>query len=314
MDDPHFHESEEAWEAGFEGGRVVVTSKLGPFTRVFARPSGFVKRFYHRAHDLCVRDWQVHPTPLRLGPFCEIQGAVSIRYQATVQYAREHLERLADLDGQIQDSLETLLKDVAEQEIRVMEEDFGWLREGWSEVEKAVERRVNETMALRDIQCRARCRIEVHFSAFDDADPGVQFSAARYAEVYREAQRRRHEARERLLNEMNEQAAAEYRNRLEREERLLAMAEREDELRKARLDQELQRLRAELAAEEARASRQRETEARQREEQIQHDSRLRKMETEAELKEKDRRAQNLDDMERHLQREIELLAMERQRL
>jgi L-ribulose-5-phosphate 3-epimerase UlaE len=41
---------------------------------------------------------------------------------------------------------------------------------------------------------------------------------------------------------------------------------------------------------------------------------LRKLEMEADVDEKNRRAQTMDDMDAHLRREIELLAMERQRL
>jgi hypothetical protein len=314
VDETFTPNADDDWEAGFEGGRCAAVSRVGPFVRVFPRPAAFVRRFYHSVHELPVHEWTLHPASLRLGPFCAIDCELRVRYQATVSYVRDHLEFLPDLDAHLRGGLETLLKDAAEQEIRKLEEDFGWLEQGFGAAEKAVERAVHETLAVRDIQSRARCRIEATFQSFDPNDPAMHFSAARYAEVYREALRIRHEARERLLREQNEQAAEEYRYKLEREERLLAMAAREEELRKARQDEELERLRADLAAEEARLAQQRETEARQREEQIRHDARLRNLETEAELKEKDHRAKIINDMGKHLQREIELLAMERQRL
>lgn len=314
MDESLTSHADDDWEAGFEGGRCAVVSRAWFFPRAFARPSGFVRRFYHSVHELPVHEWTLHPAPLRLGPFCAIDCALRVRYQATVRYVRDHLEFLSDLDAHLRKGLETLLKDAAEQEMRKLEDDFDWLKQGFGSAEKAIERIVHETLAVRDIQSRAQCCIEAKFEQFDPNDPAMHFSAARYAEVYREALRIRHDARERLLREQNERAADEYRYRLEREERLQTLAAREEELRQARHADELERLRAELAAEEARMAQRRETEARQREEQLRHDARLRNLETEAELKEKDRRAKIVEDMGKHLQREIELLAMERQRL
>ena len=77
---------------------------------------------------------------------------------------------------------------------------------------------------------------------------------------------------------------------------------------------ELDRLRAEMAKVELQLEQQRDYEARQHREQLRHNAELRQWQTEQELKEKEIRAPGIAELEAFLDREIGMLAMERQRL
>jgi len=307
----HVHREEAQWEVGFEGDRRVVVARLGPFLRVYPRPHQFAPRFYHRVHELRIEDWEFPLEPPRLGELCGMTASLSIRFQPTLRYAREHVEQLEDLGGYIRTCYQTLLRDAAEQELRELE----WVE--WGEgaaprMERRIENLVHELLALRDIQSRTRCRIEAVFADPDQLDERT--AASQHKGVYLEILRRRREMDERLAREKYETELQTHRLRLEHEERLLDVLEREAELRRQREAKETERLREELSAEETLAVEQFDGEIRLREERIRHEARLRQMELDADIAEKNRRAVALDDVELHLRREIELLALERQRL
>ncbi|HUL13147.1 MAG TPA: hypothetical protein VLU73_13380 [Methylococcaceae bacterium] len=314
MDEESFFLQDDHWEAGFEGDRRIVVSRLGPFVRVFPRPKHLVPRFYHNVHELGIQDWALPIEPIKLGSFCTIGASITIRFQPTLRYAREHLEFLPKLHSHIKASHEALLKDAVEQELRKMERDASWLQEGYAHIEKNIECAMNELLAIRNIQCRARCLIEPSFTEIDESDTEALAPWSRHKTIYLALLRRKREASQRIHLETTEQLAKEQRLRLEREAKLLELMRQENELLKARRAEEIAKIQAELTAEETRLAEQRHSEARLREEQIRHDARLREMEMDADFQEKDRRAQTMDDMENHLKREIELLAMERQRL
>lgn len=312
MDHRHFDATDEYWEAGFEGGRAVVVTRLGPITRVSPRPARFVKRFYHQVYALPVQDWLLPVEPLVLGTFCTITASVAIRYQPTLRYARENLEALPELSSHVRKTQQMLLKDQVEEVLNGMEANADWLEQGCVHLERAIERNINEQMAVRNIQCRTRCRITPSFGSLEDGDASSPWS--RHRAVYQEVLRRRNAAEVQARQEAHQRTLDEQRRKLEQEEEMHALEKREEELRKARLEREIESLRAELIAEEVLQSEQRDSEARLREEQIRHTARLRELEMDAELNEKSRRANTMDDMEFHIKREIELLAMERQRL
>lgn len=302
---------EPQWEVGFEGDRRVVVARLGPWNRVFPRPRQFTPRFYHRVHELRIEDWEIALEPPRLGDLCTLTASLAIRFQPTVRYAREHVEEIADLGAYIRTCYCTLLQDAAEQELRELE----WAE--WGEgaaprMERRIENLVHELLALRDIQSRTRCRIEAVFVEPEHLDEHA--AGSQHRGVYLEILRRRREMDERLAREKYEAELQNHRLRLEHEERLLDVLEREAELRRQRQAKETEQLREELGAEESLAVEQFDGEIRLREERIRHEARLRQMELDADIAEKNRRAEALDDVENHLRREIELLALERQRL
>ncbi|CAL1239938.1 hypothetical protein [Candidatus Methylocalor cossyra] len=311
VEDDEFPE-DAPWETGFEGDRRVVLARLGPFKRLFPRPKHYTRRFYHRVYELAIEDWRIPLEPLRLGALCTVEATVAVRFQPTLKFAREHLDQLDALGAHIKASYQTLLQDAAEQELRRLEmaEDL----EGQAvRVERRIENRVHELLALRDIQCRARCTIATRFASPDHLDHPAALEA-RHQGLYLTLLARRREAAERLAREQYERQLREQRLKLEHEERMLELLKKEADLRRLRQEQETQAVRAELSADEIRYTERIGSEIRLREERIRHEARLRQMELEADLAEKSRRAEALSDVENHLRREIELLALERQRL
>jgi hypothetical protein len=304
---------DQDWEAGFEGDRRIVVSRLGPFRRVFARPKRYNPRFFHRIYDLVIEDWSIPLQPPQFGHLCRVDADLSLRFQPTLRYAREHLEHLDRLGEHVKASYLTLLQDAAEQELRSLE-SVEWLDRGQSALERRIENTVHELLALRDIQSRARCRIEIHFADPDSIDAPGSPSYSRHQGVILELLRRRREKAEHLAREQYDRELLEQELRLEHEQRLLSLRRRELELRSQKHEHDKEQLRADFVADEIRYSEQIESELRLREERIRHEARLRQMELEADLAEKDVRAEALNDVENHLRREIELLAMERQRL
>lgn len=309
-----FESPDEHWEAGFEGGRSIVVSRLGPYMRVFPCPKRFSRRFWHQVHELPIHDWHITPEPLRLGAFCHISASLNLRFQPTLSYARDHLDHLPELDRHIRKHHGALLHDLIEREMQWMETDARWLEAGYAITERAIERGVHELLALRNIQSRCLCRIEAHFDAPAELDPATLTPWSRHRAIFDELLRRQRETSASLAREHAEELLAEQRQKLKREEELLELKCHEEAIRKQQLQREIERLRAELEAEETRMAEQRASEARQGEEQIRHAANLRKLEMESDLQDRYRRAAGMNDMEEHLKREIELLAMERQRL
>jgi len=275
MDEALMQFPDDTWDAGFEGGRYVVVSQLWPFNRISERPPQFQKRLWHSLYELSIRDWTIRLKPLHLGALCVVEAHLQIRYQPTLRYAREHLEFLPDLNRQVESSLQALLQDIAEQEIRQMETESSWLEDGCETIEKAVASIVNEVLVLRGIQCRTLCQIEPHFADVDAVDLNALPPWPRHQAVYQEFLRRRRDAKERLLKEQTEEAANARRLLMEREATLLELTQQEEAQRSTRHQLELESLQRELADAEARLKEQLDSETRKREEEFDHQVQLR---------------------------------------
>ncbi|MDD5034345.1 MAG: hypothetical protein PHE55_06265 [Methylococcaceae bacterium] len=281
MDEEFAQLQGDDWDAGFEGGRYIVVARCWPFTWVFQRPPDFRLRFWHQVLELAIRDWNVVLPALRLGSLCAIEASLHIRYQPSLRYTREHLEFLPDIHQQLESSLEASVRDIAEQEIRIMESDASWLEKGGGEIESAVERIVNEVLIMRGIHCRSRCRIEPHFAAVDEIDLDSLPPTLRYQAVYEEYMRRCRAAKERIIQEKTEQAVSSERLVLEREAKLQELAKQQEALRNTRRQHELECLRAELMAQESLHAQRQESERHRQEEQHRHEAQLRLMKAEA---------------------------------
>jgi hypothetical protein len=313
MDELDNELSEQAWEAGFEGDRRVVVAQWGPFRRVFPRPKTFSRRFYHRVYDLAIDDWHLPLQAPDLGPLCQAQAALHIRFQATFRFAEEHLDQIGRLGQHIQSSYKTLLQDAAEQELRRLETP-GWLDHGHDHLERRVENVVHELLAIRNIQSRARCRIETRLLDAEISADSPSLSGVKQSSVALELTRRRREEEEQLMRERYQMLVAEQTLKLEHEERMLELQERENRLRRLKQQREKEETEAELTAERMRHAAQVENDIKLQEDRIRHEARVRQLELEADVAEKALRAEAIDDVESHLRREIELLAMERHRL
>ena len=390
------------WIAGFEGDRRVVLSKLGPWQRLFARPGNYVKRPYHRVYELMIEDWAITLDPPAMGPLCNLTAALSIRFQPTLAFAREHMEHIAGLGQHIRLSYVSLVKDAAEAELRELESS-GWLDQGLTRLERRIEGLVQELLAIRDIQSRCQCHIEATFADIDperlDRDIAsdnparnriaLQILKQRRDTLERiareqqeqqlleqrllleqqhrhrenlerlardqeeqslleqrlalEQQQRSRENLERLTREQQEQDILEQRLMLEQEQRkreilerlshdqqaqelqqqqrkldhqrqLLDLMREESLILKAQQEERIQQARDELQVNETCEADKIRAELRVERERIRHEALRNRLETEAAMEEQQRRATSFGEVQAHLQKEIELLAMERQRL
>lgn len=301
------------WEAGFEGDRALVVSRLGFYHRVFPKPPGYRKRLHHQVIELVIEDWTL-PVPHReLVPGCIIETSVKLRFQPTVRYARQNIECLPELGTHIRQSYLLLLLDAVEEEFRALENPR-WLNEGCAAIERAVERAIHELLALRDIQSRASCRLLPDLEGLNESTLTSSSGNPRYRALSAELLRRQALLAENLDRQRHDQERQEREMRMAIEKARLELAEREENIRRVQQMQELERLKAQLEAEEMRQAEQRLSDARLREEQIRQEARLRGLELDIDQQEQERRAQLTKDTEGRLTREIELLALERQRL
>lgn len=301
------------WEAGFDADRGLVISRLGPFVRIFPKPRQYVRRFHHQLVDLLVEDWSL-PVPRReLAPGCLIEVSFTLRFQPTLRYARQNLDRISELGGHIRSSHMNLLLDAIEEELRALE-DPSWLTDGCDAIERATENTVHELLALRDIQSRARCAIHPDLTGLDESILEESASAPRFRALQVELLRRQRALAAEAERQRLEQERQERERKLAAERELLHVRAREEELRRAQQARELDQMKSQLAAEERLQTEQRLSEERVREEQIRHEARLRDMELEIQQQDHERRSQSMDGTEDRLKREIELLALERQRL
>lgn len=303
----------ERWDPGFVGDHYVVTARLGPFRKLFLKPRDFTPRIYHRLTELTIEDWSLPVPDLMLGEALRIGVELSVRFQPTLDYARGNPDSLDQLAHAIKLRYQRVLLDMALEELRMLEDPF-WLTEGCAGIERRVEILTNEALAAQGIRCRTRCVLTPEFEVLDEVEVENLPPWSPYRPLYRALLQRQRDLAAEAERRRLEQEAQDEAARLKREHARLALERRETELRQARHEHETERLKAELAAEEALQAERRAAEARQKEEQLRHEQKLREMEIEAELKSKARRAEAMDDADARLRREIELLALERQRL
>lgn len=304
---------DSAWEAGFEGDRALVVSRLGFVLRVFPRPQHYTRRFFHEIYELPIEEWSL-PIPQReLLPGCFVETTVDLRFQPTFRYASQDLMRLPQLSAHIRSSFQTLLTDTVEQELKALEKP-SWLTEGCAAIERRIIDAIQEALALRDIQSRARCLVKVDLENLTLASLDAPTEDVRYRALRAELLRRRAELIELEKQRELELQLREREQKLAAEQEALDLARKEALLRHAAREREFEELQAEIAAEEQRQAAQRLSEARQREEQLRTEAHLRELERDIDLKDQDRRSRMVEDTEDRLKREIELLALERQRL
>ncbi|MFN5746875.1 MAG: hypothetical protein ACK443_12445 [Methylococcaceae bacterium] len=306
---------DERWVAGFEGDRRIVVTRLGPYLRVFPRPENFTRRFYHRVYTLPIVDWQLELEPPQLGPLCTASARLAIRFQATYRYASEHVEHLDDLAAYIRTQYQSLLQDAAESELNALQTGE-WLEHGQDRLAQRIEDLVHELLAIRNIQSRCRCVIDTRFHECDLAVVHADLCSTDLTRkrIALKILRRQHEITEHLTRNRHEGELQEQQLKLENQEKLLALMRRETELLQLRHQEELTQVRQAILSDETRHSENIDSRLRQQQEQLQHEAEYKRMGLAATLNEKAERATALNEVQAHLEREIELLAMERQRI
>ena len=315
MDELTHPDDDSRWLTGFEGDRRVVLARIGPYRRLFLRPQHHILRLHHRIYDLAIEDWRLPLDAPRLGPLCTLTASLSIRFQPTLAFAREHVEQIANLGNYIRSRYRTLLQDAAEQALLALE-SRDWLEQGHEAVQELIEDIVHELLAIRDIQSRCRCRIEVSFAHLDTArlEEELHSIDPKRSRMARQILRHQRTTAEHSAQEQLEQHILDDRLRLERQERLVDLLKEETRVRQRHQEQESALAREDLKGEEARQMERLESEIRQRLERVRHEHELKRLELESAFEEKVKHSAIFDEVHAHLQREIEMLAMERQRL
>lgn len=158
---------QEYWDPGFDVERKVVLSKLGPYRKLFLCPPKFLPLFYHTVYPLLIEDWHLGVTFDLYGGFCKMEADLHVHFQPTLKYAERNLVALPDLNQQIKDGYEGLIMDLVGAELRNLK-DGSWLKNGLADVEKAIEVAINETLILKQIQCRAVCILKPTFEELSD--------------------------------------------------------------------------------------------------------------------------------------------------
>lgn len=303
------------WIAGFEGDRWVVLTRLGPFHRISLKLPGQRRRPTQRFFPLAIEEWSLVLSPPPLGPLCELTATLDIRFQTTLSFARQHAEHLEHLGDRVRTLYRPLILDAAEEGLRTLESGQ-WLEGGCADLERAIEEVIQELLALRHIQSRCHCRINPQFKAIDleQLDQDLASSDPSRNQVALSLLRQQRDAQARIAREQHQQRLLEQRLRLEQRAEQLELLRQETELIKAMEAEATLKAREQILAEERRKAEQIQSEGRLVQERLSLETQIRAMEIEASLEEKKQREVSHPDVQAHLQREIELLAMERQRL
>ena len=315
MSDYPLGDEESRWIAGFEGDRRVVLSQWGPWKRLFARPRDYTRKFHHRVIDLRIEDWTLRLTPPTLGQLCTFSATLDIRFQPTLPFARQHLDHLDHLGNHIRSLFHPVIRDAAEEALRDLESG-AWLELGHGRLERDIEDLVQELLALRDVQSRCRCRIDATFTEVDPDQLNADIASTDPARnlVALQLMKRQRESQERLARERHHHYLMEQKLRLEQQSEVLELMRRETDMIKAQESELTLKAREQLLAEESRQRERIESDVRLMRERIRLESEVKDLELQASLEEKHQRETSFPDVHGHLQREIELLAMERQRL
>jgi len=164
-------ESYDVWDPGFKPDRQIVISKFGPYKKVFLRPEGFVRRFYHTVYSLPVEEWQCVEQVKLYDDFCTIDIALDVRFQATFIYAQSHMEILTELNEHIKNAYHDLSIDIINRELLNLP-DGSWVRDGLEKFEVKICNSVSEMLIMQNIQSQVTCKLKPSFEEF----PDVQFA------------------------------------------------------------------------------------------------------------------------------------------
>lgn len=157
----------EVWEAIFDADRQLVHTKIGPYGKLFLRPEGFVKRFYHHVYPLPVENWLITQQIKLYDGFCTIDVTLDIRFQATLKYALSNMDILTDINGHIKTAYEDLLINLIHKELLNLS-DGAWVQKGVADIEKKISLAVSEMLILQNIQSQTLCTLKPSFEEFPD--------------------------------------------------------------------------------------------------------------------------------------------------
>ncbi len=265
----------EVWEAIFDADRQLVHTKIGPYGKLFLRPEGFVKRFYHHVYPLPVENWLITQQIKLYDGFCTIDVALDIRFQATLKYALSNMDILADINGHIKTAYEDLLINLIHKELLNLS-DGAWVQKGVADIEKKISLAVSEMLILQNIQSQTLCTLKPSFEEFPDvqlAQESVYLCVLKKSFEFNEAKR------EELFHQEQE---IENQN-LEHKQKQLEQLNRDAELERLKQAQEALNRKLLLEEKEKQLLEQFEIEKRLHAEKIKHDNSLKEITLEADI-------------------------------
>lgn len=162
---------EDTWEPGFQAGRCLVYSRLGPWEKFYLRPRRFQRRFYHQLFPMPIEAWPVTTQVELHGGLCTMHVALQIRFQATLRYVEHNPEALPDINAYIRTQMAPVIVDAIEARLLALTAG-NWIDSELSEMEQRLAMAVNETLALHQIQCRTVCSLKPEFADLVQPDDG----------------------------------------------------------------------------------------------------------------------------------------------
>jgi len=267
----------EVWDPVFDADRQLVLTKMGPYWKLFLRPEGFVKRFYHFVYPLPVENWCVNEEVKLYDGFCTIAVTLDIRFQATLKYARSNMDILSDLNGHIKTAYEDLLVNLIHKELLELS-DGAWVQKGLTDIEKKISLASSEMLILQNIQSQVLCTLKPSFEAF----PDVQLAQEN---VYLCVLKKSFELNEAQREELFRQEQEIEQQKLEHKQKQLDQFNRDAELQRLRQAQEALNKKLWLEEQEKQLQEQFEIEKRLHAEKVRHENSLKEIALEADLQE-----------------------------
>ncbi len=291
--------SDDVWEADFDVDRQIVYSKLGAYTKVFLRPEKFVKRFYHTVYPLPIEEWHCKEEIKLYDDFCTMDLTLDVRFQATLNYALNNIELLAELNEHIKDAYHGLVIDIVNRELLNLS-DGSWVQEGLDAVEKRISLSISEMLVLQNIQSQVICKLRPSFEEF----PDVKFAKESvYLGVLKKSFEFSEQQKEELFRQQQEQEKQKIEHKRQQLKQLSEIAE---------LDLERQAIQAEsnrqvLEEKEQQQRQQSEIKKRLHADKIKHNNLLKDMTLVVELEENEKQQERLRVSEE--QEKIELISL-----
>lgn len=285
----------EVWEAIFDADRQLVHTKIGPYGKLFLRPEGFVKRFYHQVYPLPVENWLVTRQIKLYDGFCTIDATLDIRFQATLKYALSNMDILSDINKHIKATYKDLLINLIDKELLNLS-DGAWVQKGVSDIEKKISLAVSEMLILQNIQSQTLCTLKPSFEEFPDvqlAQESVYLCVLKKSFEFNEAKR----------EELFRQEQDLENQKIEHKQKQLEQLNRDAELERLKQAQNAANKKLLLEEKEKQLLEQFEIEKRLHAEKIQHDNSLKEITLEAQLQEQQKHEARLRAAEQKAQME-----------
>ncbi|MDO9423034.1 MAG: hypothetical protein Q7T40_02420 [Methylobacter sp.] len=275
----------EVWDPVFDADRRLVHTKIGPYWRLFLRPEGFVKRFYHRIYPLPVEIWHVTEQIKLYDGFCTIDVELYIHFQATLKYALSNMDILPDINEHIKTAYEDLVINLIDKEL-VNLSDGSWVQKGVTDIEKKISLAVSEMLILQNIQSQTLCTLKPAFEGF----PDVQLPQEN---VYLCVLKKSFEVNDAKREELFRQEQDIEQQKLEHKQRQLDQLNRDAEQERLKQAQDAFNKKLLLEEKEKQLLEQFEIERRLHAEQVKHDNSLKEITLEADLQEQQKQEARL---------------------